>query len=353
LPDHVITKDGRLREQLTAVPDARWLDLFSARYLITDKVGDTWHDGVYFDMQHPVMLEEQVKVGTVPPYEATELWLIAESQPGEVTIETADAIWHLVPALLADTLYSAPFPQPAIPLTITLSPPLLRSSASPLLHALSLVDSRDHTFQSLVPGNYRLIHSGDVKIYEHLDVLPRAYLVADWQWQPDAAASVAAMQAEDFVVGEMAVLIGDPHLPPHPNPPPEWGREPGTATITQDEPERVVIQSNSVTDSLLVLSDAYYPGWQATVDGEAAAVYPANAYFRAVFLPAGQHEVIFTFVSESFGNGRLISLLGLGIWAGLFILLAVGNRSHSKVGTSASSAQALRRLKSSPRRRAL
>jgi hypothetical protein len=326
LPDDVVTTDGRLREHLTAVPAPRWLDLFSARYLITDKVGDTWRDGVFFDMQHPVMLDDQVRVGYVPDYEATELWLIAGSQPGDIIIETAGhPAWHLTPQLQDTNLYRTTFPEPATPKTIALSPPLPRSSAPPLLHALSLVDSRDQTFHSLVPGNYRLIHSGDVKIYENLDVLPRATLVSNWQWQPDIATSVAAMQAEDFVVGETAVLIGNNQ--PDPLLTGERGSAPGTATITQDETERIVIQADSAADGLLVLSDAYYPGWQATVDGEVTAVYPANAYFRAVFVPAGQHEVVFTFVPESVANGRFISLLGLGIWGGLSIFLAVGNRS--------------------------
>ena len=46
LPDGVISTDGRLRELMTEVPEDRWLDMFNARYLITDKVGDesawTW-----------------------------------------------------------------------------------------------------------------------------------------------------------------------------------------------------------------------------------------------------------------------------------------------------------------------
>jgi hypothetical protein len=350
LPDDVVTTDGRLREHLAAVPADRWLDLFSAHTLITDKVGDVWRDAVFFDRQHPIALSEEVEVGYMPVYEATELWLIAEGMPGAVTVETADATWQLIPEPQGDGLYRVLFPQPATPLTITLAPPPSPLASAPLLQALSLVDSRDQSFHSLVPGNYRLIHSGDVKIYENLDVLPRAYLVADWQWQPEVAATVAAMQEEDFVVGETAVLMGPTpqagsRPAPHPGSSPLEGRELGTATIIRDEAERVIIQSNSVADGLLVLSDAYYPGWQATIDGAATAVYPANAYFRAVFLPAGQHEVVFTFVPESFENGRVISLVGLGLWGGLSILLAVGNRSNNyQVG--------LRRLKSSPRRRA-
>jgi hypothetical protein len=172
-----------------------------------------------------------------------------------------------------------------------------------------------------VPGNYRLIHSGDVKIYENLDVLPRAYLVANWQWQPGVSATVMTMQAKDFVVGETAVFISNPVRENHFS-----KQQPGTANITHDEPERVVVQTNSRTDVVLVLSDAYYPGWLATIDGEATAVYQTNAYFRGIILPAGQHEVIFTFAPDSLRIGRLLSFIGLFLWLVLLVIVLVYQR---------------------------
>ncbi|PVE29961.1 hypothetical protein DC030_15435, partial [Enterococcus faecalis] len=61
LPDGVETRDGRLREYLSAVPAARWLDLFNTRFLITDKTGDEWRAAgpgrdfsLFFDRQHPL-----------------------------------------------------------------------------------------------------------------------------------------------------------------------------------------------------------------------------------------------------------------------------------------------------------
>ena len=44
LPDGEASIDGRLRENLTAIPDGRWLSLFNVRHVITDKLGDAWID---------------------------------------------------------------------------------------------------------------------------------------------------------------------------------------------------------------------------------------------------------------------------------------------------------------------
>ena len=70
LPQGTQTTDGRLREQLDEVPDEGWLDLINARYLITDKVGDEWRDGVFYDRQHQVTLAPggETAVGHVPSF---------------------------------------------------------------------------------------------------------------------------------------------------------------------------------------------------------------------------------------------------------------------------------------------
>src|SRR6185295_6915692 len=51
-----ISSDGRLRENLVAAPDPRLLSLVNARYLISDKVGDAWIDGVFYDLQFTLTL---------------------------------------------------------------------------------------------------------------------------------------------------------------------------------------------------------------------------------------------------------------------------------------------------------
>jgi len=179
-----------------------------------------------------------------------------------------------------------------------------------VVQGLALVDERDRTFQPLVPGNYRLVYSGDVKIYENLDVLPRAFVVGGWTWQPDVAAAVTEMEGAAFDPAQTAVLVGDGEAVRH---------DPAAAEvrISSYRPERVVVQAELASDGLLVLTDAQYPGWEVTVDGVPAELHRTDGLFRGVMLPAGRHEVVFNFVSRSYRIGRVVSLGALLLMAGM------------------------------------
>jgi hypothetical protein len=319
LPSGVTTSDGRLREFVTAVPDKRWLDLFNVGYLITDKVGDAWHEGVFFDRQHAVTLQpgDSIAVAYLPDYEATELWLLAEGATGQVVMTTADGRqWRLEPEAMAGDLWRAEWPAPAVPVQLQLDAP---AGGDPWqVKGLSLVDGRDGSFHSLTPGNFRLIHSGDVKIYRNLDLLPRAFVVHEWTWQPDAAAAVAHMAAAaGFDPRQTAVLTGEGEAARH------LFSESPTATILSYEPDSVVVRVRAEAPGLLILSDAHYPGWQATINGRSTTVYAANGLFRAVPVPAGEHDVTFLFASRPFQVGRLVTLLTAVFW-----LLAAFRKRH-------------------------
>ena len=93
--------------------------------------------------------------------------------------------------------------------------------------------------------------------------------------------------------------------------------EAATATITNYEAHRVDIEVEAACAQLLVLSDTYYPGWKASVNGERVDILPANISFRSVVVPTGRSTVTFEFTSRSFGVGWLLSLIGLIILFGV------------------------------------
>lgn len=103
----------------------------------------------------------------------------------------------------------------------------------------------------------------------------------------------------------------------------------GTATIVADDPTQVSIAAQSDGAAWLLLLDTDYPGWQATVDGAPAPIYPANGAFRAVELPPGEHTVTFRYRPASLTVGAIISGIGLLTLAALWFLRA-GHPATSK-----------------------
>jgi uncharacterized membrane protein YfhO len=73
---------------------------------------------------------------------------------------------------------------------------------------------------------------------------------------------------------------------------------------------------------LLILTDAYYPGWQAIINDVPATIHRVDGMFRGIFVPAGENEVVFSFASSAFKTGRVITVLAILIW----VALAVGER---------------------------
>ena len=89
--------------------------------------------------------------------------------------------------------------------------------------------------------------------------------------------------------------------------------------ILKYEPRDVEIEAHIDAPGFLVLSDTYYPGWKAHVDGKPNRIYKADYTLRAVYLEPGKHIVKFTYDPFSFKIGAMITLATIGILLGLWI----------------------------------
>lgn len=90
-------------------------------------------------------------------------------------------------------------------------------------------------------------------------------------------------------------------------------------SMTSDGPNRLMIDLHAPADGWLVLSDVWYPGWRAWVDGHPTSVWRANYLFRAVEVAAGDHQVVFAYRPASFWVGGGISLFAWLILAALAV----------------------------------
>ena len=79
-------------------------------------------------------------------------------------------------------------------------------------------------------------------------------------------------------------------------------------SMTSYAPNELHYRYTASQDRLAVFSEIYYPnGWHATVDGEPLELIRANWTLRAALLPAGSHEVVMTFLPDSYRIGATVS----------------------------------------------
>jgi uncharacterized membrane protein YfhO len=92
-------------------------------------------------------------------------------------------------------------------------------------------------------------------------------------------------------------------------PPVPTEKSAGRATVIARTPGYYEIEAENDADAYLVLSEAYYPGWTAEVDGRAADVLPANHLIQTIRLAAGKHVVRFQYHSRFLALGFAVAAL--------------------------------------------
>jgi hypothetical protein len=184
---------------------------------------------------------------------------------------------------------------------------------------LRLADSPEAGLPNLSPGQFELVYNKEVKIYRNTHAFPRAFVIHRIVPAASQDEAIALIQQTDFDPSTQAVIEGD--LPPAQLAVLAEGQATGGSTveITEYQDQRVELRVTTERPGLLVLSDTYYPGWKAYVDGEETAIYPTDVALRSVYIEPGEHEVMFVYSPASFKLGVLISglsLLALGTYAG-------------------------------------
>ncbi|MDQ7823122.1 MAG: YfhO family protein [Candidatus Eremiobacteraeota bacterium] len=183
----------------------------------------------------------------------------------------------------------------------------------------SMLNVRYFILEKPLPGpdsTLREVLRDRVVIYENLAALPRAYLVKGFRVD-SREAILNRVSSKDFSPEETACLEHEPHFSAD-----TPAAEEGTGTsIEEYAPDIVTITAHCSEKSILFISQVFYPGWEAAVDGRPAEVLKANYAFQAVALGKGSHRVVLSFRPTLFKKGILItvatSLTGL-----LLLLLA-------------------------------
>lgn len=109
-----------------------------------------------------------------------------------------------------------------------------------------------------------------------------------------------------------------------------------TVEVASYAPERIALHVETPENGVLVVSEWDYPGWQASVDGEAAAIWNADAGLRALLLEAGEHDVVFVYKPISYRLGAIISAVALAAIAAGLSAAAWARRTDGTANDNAS-----------------
>jgi hypothetical protein len=155
-----------------------------------------------------------------------------------------------------------------------------------------------------------------VAVFENPHVLPRAFVTYRTQPAPARAELLARLSEPDFDPLVESYVEGEPGLAPAPDAPARGG----AATFLRDDAHVVELEATLAAPGLLVLADAFFPGWSATVDGAPAPILATNHLFRGVPVPAGQHRIRFAYRPWTFPAGVAVSLAAAVALGGLWLV---------------------------------
>ena len=158
--------------------------------------------------------------------------------------------------------------------------------------------------------HYKLVHeTSRCRIYESPSFFQRAFIVHEAENVVTSERALEKMKNDDIDFSKRTLL--------------EDGKnKAGTlkegsinsldrVTIKQYSPNSVSVEANCEKGGYLVLSDAYFPGWKAWVDGAEEEILPANYFMRAIQLKPGMHQIKFVYFPRSFKIGLIISFATL------------------------------------------
>ena len=159
----------------------------------------------------------------------------------------------------------------------------------------------------------RLLADDPVYVYRHTNLHPRAWLVGMAVHEPDLDQQRVLMRQRSFRPDEIA-LVAQPVAALQPLPPGS-----GVVFVTSDTGTTLELRVKSPSQALLVVADAWYPGWEAEIDGRAAEMIRTNYAFRGVVVDAGEHTVVFRFKPVPWRRGLILAAVGLLLLMGMCV----------------------------------
>jgi hypothetical protein len=147
-----------------------------------------------------------------------------------------------------------------------------------------------------------------LNVYENSSAFPRVWAVHDSLRVPDSQTARATLASPEFHARKTVLFVG-----------PEGGAYEPLMACPDSSADRVVlalhgnnrvaVKASLACPGMVILSDTFYPGWRATLDGKPVTIEEADGMFRAVSVPAGEHVIEMKYRPLSVIGGGVLSLL--------------------------------------------
>lgn len=254
-----------------------------------------------------------VSTGDIPQDAAPINYGLYEARGYDLPVEQRfDRLWRTRESPEFPTQVG-PYPQ-FIPLSLPKVTPARLATLSVLGVSHVMQPATDPPLR--VPG-LRLVHDGpDARVYENENAQPRATVVSAQQVVGSPAAALAAVGRPGFDITRGAVTERQlPGLPVASGAVPA-----GPATIVSGgDPDELVVHARARRAGLLVVSDNWFPGWKATVDGRPAPVERVDYVMRGVPVGPGAHTVLMRYEPVTWRIGWIVSLVTLAALAAAWV----------------------------------
>jgi hypothetical protein len=167
-------------------------------------------------------------------------------------------------------------------------------------------------------GWRKVFEDQHVSILQNPRLYERAYFVSTVRSMPDARAILAAIKQPGFAPDQLALVeagLTEQEAQRLSN------SAPAQVQIERISPNELLLQTQAGADRFLVLSEMWFPGWHAEIDGRSVPIYRANYLFRGLVVPAGDHTIRLYYRPASVLAGAAITALTL-IGCGLALALS-------------------------------
>jgi len=179
-------------------------------------------------------------------------------------------------------------------------------------------------------GQLVFINPSGMRVYKHDGVFPRAWAVHELVQVPNSETGRRMIEEQLPDFRHLAYLLAaTPSLESCPGP--------DDVMLTGRSSDRVVIHARMSCRGMIVLSDVFFPGWRAEVDGHSTPIYEVNEAMRGVIVPSGEHRITMRYRPASALAGALLTLIGIAgatLW-GRFSVFRRDSRSRDREGAVA------------------